>query len=990
MFQFKLPSAYLADFSNVLVDYLKKTIGLLFLLSSPLFLLSQQNTPLTSIDWSKACGTMQLYTQKQLQQAQSYPIPNRENLRNGLSSWNVNNGYGTNCTHDCNTNPYDNAPLVACDGGKYQIPFSFTIIRECGTGNLPDGFTDADALIAKLDDQITEANTYFDCAGIPLVLVKCTTHGQHTEADNSTRILTDATLCSFDGNIGPGTDNEYAGNNTDIAHLLNIYIAQEVRGSTTCNGFAFLPTGLGAPDRMVMQASCFNSFASAPSDPCNDPGRASVFIHEVGHYLGLYHTHNPHEENDPNSGSTAYALPSDPPCTSGDFIADTAADPNFPEFGIDNDMDDCKDEINGTTNDNAFNSQNPSIDYDNIMSYNNYLGCRLAFSDCQKAKMIDALLCGRANIICEDPALADNDNSSNYMSETSIEICIGDPIPTFNVDMPNGAIPNIDTDCIAWYDKSISGDLLGTGTTFTPPTTGAGAIDNRIPGTYTYWWDDDVNQYTITDNDDFVRKSVNVVVLNDPGAASPTTLDASGGGTFNISSSDELIGDNDILGWFLSDSDPRTTWNTRTEVMRVIDGATTVSGTFTALNQMMHSNSGSPASDLSNIAIDCGMIGGDDTYYITPFVAYGDADVECSSAYNSYPLIWLTSTNQGGAASGPNGPSSCNSGGLTNFTYQLNITITEFSGTNSGSVFVNLRSSNACGDLSFNPSTAIDIPCTNPPCTGAFSQTEIEDILGTGFDPTTDQFCLSAIDGGPSGDVNTVITFIAEMLITYTGDNGSTKWTNNGTPTYQVETYDLVSCFWGIPQIVDCAVSLSSEWLNFTGKALNHAIQLNWTTATELDNDYFTLEKSIDGEHFDFLGKIKGAGNSQKQNNYQFIDLTPHPGVNYYRLLQTDFSGKTQSFHKIVAVDFIKNNVLAIYPNPINNETLIIHSEMENEQVAYLEIFDMKGQIIQSEQLFLQKGKTTYPLYLSNLSEGLYLFRAKMNEKVENIRFIKQ
>lgn len=97
---------------------------------------------------------------------------------------------------------------------------------------------------------------------------------------------------------------------------------------------------------------------------------------------------------------------------------------------------------------------------------------------------------------------------------------------------------------------------------------------------------------------------------------------------------------------------------------------------------------------------------------------------------------------------------------------------------------------------------------------------------------------------------------------------------------------------------------LPIELLSFVGQNKGAYNMITWTTASEINNDYFILERSANGANFEELKKIKGEGNSSKNFDYSYTDMNPKPGVNYYRLKQTDYNGVSKTF-KIITVDNI-------------------------------------------------------------------------------------
>jgi hypothetical protein len=99
----------------------------------------------------------------------------------------------------------------------------------------------------------------------------------------------------------------------------------------------------------------------------------------------------------------------------------------------------------------------------------------------------------------------------------------------------------------------------------------------------------------------------------------------------------------------------------------------------------------------------------------------------------------------------------------------------------------------------------------------------------------------------------------------------------------------------------DCAI-LPIELVYFRGEAYEVFNLLEWVSASEINNDYYTIEKSIDGINWEYLSLIYGAGTSTEPLNYKFRDYYVKDTINYYRLSQTDFNGKTETF-KIIAID---------------------------------------------------------------------------------------
>ncbi|MBL7869971.1 MAG: hypothetical protein JNM78_00055 [Cyclobacteriaceae bacterium] len=113
---------------------------------------------------------------------------------------------------------------------------------------------------------------------------------------------------------------------------------------------------------------------------------------------------------------------------------------------------------------------------------------------------------------------------------------------------------------------------------------------------------------------------------------------------------------------------------------------------------------------------------------------------------------------------------------------------------------------------------------------------------------------------------------------------------------------------------------LPVELISFTAQALHEQVKLNWLTASELNNDYFTIQRSIDGAEFESMVEVDGAGTTQTATEYEYIDRNPLPNLSYYRLRQTDFDKKF-TYSKVVAVNVSLDGGLSMHPNPVSYGT---------------------------------------------------------------------
>ncbi|MGQ0827453.1 MAG: T9SS type A sorting domain-containing protein [Bacteroidota bacterium] len=185
---------------------------------------------------------------------------------------------------------------------------------------------------------------------------------------------------------------------------------------------------------------------------------------------------------------------------------------------------------------------------------------------------------------------------------------------------------------------------------------------------------------------------------------------------------------------------------------------------------------------------------------------------------------------------------------------------------------------------------------------------------------------------------------------------------------------------------------LPVKLLSFTATPHNSSVELNWTTVTEINNDFFTVERSSDGADFENIGIVDGAGNNTSVLDYSLTDDNPYKGSSYYRLKQTDFDGK-YTYSDIVAVKFDNTNnfIFNVYPNPANagnNLNLSIEGNVGEEILVV--VCDMVGKESFSKIMVIQtEGKNVYAIDESKkLSPGIYIIIATSNQNVYSKKLI--
>ena len=179
---------------------------------------------------------------------------------------------------------------------------------------------------------------------------------------------------------------------------------------------------------------------------------------------------------------------------------------------------------------------------------------------------------------------------------------------------------------------------------------------------------------------------------------------------------------------------------------------------------------------------------------------------------------------------------------------------------------------------------------------------------------------------------------------------------------------------------VDVVTLLPVNLISFHAMLIKDEVKLDWETAQEQNNQFFTLEKSTDAVSFSLLSKIDAAGNSTSKKSYQFIDYAPVPGLNYYRLSQTNVSGQVTYFEvKKVNYKGEKPFTVSVVNVATNKINLIINTT--KEEPYYLQVVDLAGKTILKDNFKLPIGTSTKIL---TLKAGSYVVKV-VNDKAENI-----
>ncbi len=244
-------------------------------------------------------------------------------------------------------------------------------------------------------------------------------------------------------------------------------------------------------------------------------------------------------------------------------------------------------------------------------------------------------------------------------------------------------------------------------------------------------------------------------------------------------------------------------------------------------------------------------------------------------------------------------------------------------------------------------------------------------ILANDNDPNGETMTPSIITNSPDGvlALNFNGNFIFAPAIGFTGNQTTFTYRSNDggldplNSNIATVTLNFTNNF-----------SLPVKLINFDAKYNKPDVTLNWSTAQEKNFSHFVLEQSTDGNNFNQVAMIFGAGESDTKKDYNYTDrnLAGRKGLVYYRLKSVDMDNKTEySSVRIIRLEEEKQGIiLTTYPNPVVNELKVtIPANWQNKKVVY-ELFSANGQTAKKTET--ASSSQTETLNVSNLNSGLY------------------
>lgn len=177
---------------------------------------------------------------------------------------------------------------------------------------------------------------------------------------------------------------------------------------------------------------------------------------------------------------------------------------------------------------------------------------------------------------------------------------------------------------------------------------------------------------------------------------------------------------------------------------------------------------------------------------------------------------------------------------------------------------------------------------------------------------------------------------------------------------------------------LNCTV-LPIELISFTGHEEDDYNVLQWQTGTEIDNDYFAIERSVNGGAWDSIGTVDGAGNSTQVLDYEYHDYDLYDGIAYYRLRQRDYNGFSTVSQIIYIVRSPKvGGVTTVYPVPTQGD-LTVEYNTAFESTVTVDVTAAGGKVVYSQQVAVVPGKNLISIDLAGEAGGLYNVQVRDN-----------
>ena len=233
-------------------------------------------------------------------------------------------------------------------------------------------------------------------------------------------------------------------------------------------------------------------------------------------------------------------------------------------------------------------------------------------------------------------------------------------------------------------------------------------------------------------------------------------------------------------------------------------------------------------------------------------------------------------------------------------------------------------------------------------------------------------------------------------------DDGAGNWvdlggTGSGSPTGNIPSVTNFTTFsdFSLANNSGGGNALPIKLLYFRAIAVDRIIRLEWMTAAEINNDFYSVERSKNAVDFKEILEIASIGDSNELQEYAVFDERPYQGLSYYRLKQTDFDG-TFTYSDIVSVT-MKNNddllILSVFPNPTDGKILnLTTSGLNEEEHVFMQIISVYGKpMLIGYYDADDRGEITIQIQdIKNWSDGIYILTLRTEKGMVQSRIVKK
>lgn len=180
--------------------------------------------------------------------------------------------------------------------------------------------------------------------------------------------------------------------------------------------------------------------------------------------------------------------------------------------------------------------------------------------------------------------------------------------------------------------------------------------------------------------------------------------------------------------------------------------------------------------------------------------------------------------------------------------------------------------------------------------------------------------------------------------------------------------------------------------VELNGEIQETSNRMTWTTSSETNNDYFLVERSINGIDFETAQKVKGKGTSSDENQYSFLDINKKNGRAFYRLVQIDYDGIATFSHTIVMTRNKEDKLfdLQSLSSSISDRyvNLNFQSNVNDDDMSY-RIMTQMGNVLQKGRAKVSKGTNSLAIDMKDLDVGRYQFALKVKNEISVIQLKK-